>query len=146
MIEISFTVPGRPRPVGSYLFSTKFKRPIVLTSPSSRAWQLTARDQAAKAFSDRPPTNSPVELEVQFYFRRPKRHFKSGHVSPSQLKSDAPQWYPGPPDTDKLLRALLDAFTGVVYTDDRLVVKISATKEYGLYDKTDVVIRILAEE
>ena len=52
--------------------------------------------------------------------------------------SDLTPLAPGKPDIDKLLRALLDAMTGVVYVDDSQVACIWATKEYGQTAETVV--------
>ena len=63
------------------------------------------------------PVTEPVEMTIQFRLARPKsvkRNFP--HVAP---------------DLDKLIRAVLDALTGVAYLDDGQVVSIVATKVYG---------------
>lgn len=69
-----------------------------------------------------------VALSVEFVLPRPKSHLtKSGRLTKS-----APA-YPGKPDLSKLVRAVEDALTGVVWRDDSLVVEYrSVTKRYAV--------------
>jgi Holliday junction resolvase RusA-like endonuclease len=69
-----------------------------------------------------------VELVADFYVRRPKGLPK--------------RWVHAikKPDLDKLLRAIGDGLTGVVWRDDSQVISISATKHYGLDPRVEVTI------
>ena len=62
-----------------------------------------------------PPIASPVRVVAEFRLVRPKT-----------TKLAAPRL-----DLDKLVRAGLDALTGVVFVDDRQVVAITATKAWA---------------
>jgi Holliday junction resolvase RusA-like endonuclease len=44
------------------------------------------------------------------------------------------------PDADKLLRAILDALTGVGYADDSQVVQAAIMKAYGPWERVTVTI------
>jgi Holliday junction resolvase RusA-like endonuclease len=44
------------------------------------------------------------------------------------------------PDTDKLIRSVLDALTGIVWTDDSQVVEILARKQFGIQPGVDIII------
>ena len=44
------------------------------------------------------------------------------------------------PDTDKLLRAVLDSLTGIGYEDDAQVVRVIAEKQYGMPERTTVTV------
>lgn len=66
------------------------------------------------------------ELEVDFLFARPKSHYTSRGL----LTKNSPL-YPRK-DCDKMIRAIGDALTNVVYLDDSQVVSIKATKSYVL--------------
>jgi len=59
----------------------------------------------------------PVAMQLDFYMLKPRT-----------VKRDAPTV---PPDLDKLIRAVLDALTGIVYLDDAQVVEIHSSKSYG---------------
>ena len=49
------------------------------------------------------------------------------------------------PDVDKLCRAVLDSLTGVGYEDDAQVVRVTAEKQYGSPERTEVHLRALEE-
>jgi Holliday junction resolvase RusA-like endonuclease len=72
---------------------------------------LAAKQQHAKLIE------GPVGIKLDFYMLKPRT-----------VKRDMPTV---PPDLDKLIRAVLDALTGIVYLDDAQVVEIQATKSYG---------------
>ena len=63
------------------------------------------------------PTDEPVAITIDF-----------GLVKPKTSKRTNPTV---PPDLDKLIRAVLDGLTGVVYQDDAQVVKVTAYKVYS---------------
>ena len=60
--------------------------------------------------------DGPVSIYLQFNLLKPK-----------SAKRDHPYVRP---DIDKLSRAVLDALSGVVYADDKQVVKLTASKHY----------------
>lgn len=124
---IEFTIPGAAAPQGSKRAIRLRTGRTVLVESSARVkpFRAVAALAATEAWR-RPPTADAVGLEVAFRFVRPKSH----HKSDGSLRAGAPLT-PGKPDIDKLLRALLDALTGVVYVDDAQVACIWATKEYG---------------
>ena len=69
-----------------------------------------------------------MQIHCDFYFARPKSLNKSILQKTTR------------PDVDKLIRAVLDALTGIVYADDSQVTAVSAAK---LFDpKPRVEIRI----
>lgn len=63
-------------------------------------------------------SDGPVEVDLRFTIRRPRTVTRS---DPTVR-----------PDLDKLVRAVLDALTGVAYEDDSQVIRLSASKRYGL--------------
>ena len=100
-------------------------------------WRAFARMCAVAAMAGRPVIDKPnaVVVEVVFEFDRPKSHFnKKG------LKSTVPIYHTGTPDVDKLLRALFDSMTGVIFHDDSQVAVVRAVKLYGVIAKTTVVV------
>lgn len=66
----------------------------------------------------------PVFLTVKFFFHRPKCHLDRKGL----LAADAPRHFTKAPDVDKLLRAVMDALTGVAYKDDAQVCRALAHK------------------
>lgn len=63
------------------------------------------------------PVSSAVKVELDFIMARPK---SAKRAFPSVK-----------PDLDKLIRAVLDGLTGVVYEDDSQVILIQSSKTYG---------------
>ncbi len=131
---IEFTIPGAAAPQGSKRAIRLRTGRTVLVESSARVkpFRAVAALAATEAWR-RPPTADAVGLEVAFRFVRPKSH----HKADGSLRAGAPL-APGKPDIDKLLRALLDALTGVIYVDDLQVACIWATKEYGARAETVV--------
>jgi crossover junction endodeoxyribonuclease RusA len=75
------------------------------------------------------PTSHAVVLNARFIFARPASHLKKS----GELRAGVPR-LPigrGTPDVDKLVRAVLDALTGIAFVDDSQVVGINAGAEYG---------------
>lgn len=106
--DLSFFVPGKAAAQGS-------KRHVgrgvmVEMSKDLPAWRTAVADAARAAHQGRPTIDGPVAVALTIYLPRPKR---------SRFKV-----YPaGPPDTDKLQRAVGDALTtsGVIRDDARIV-------------------------
>ncbi len=74
--------------------------------------------------------DGPVKVELNFYLPRPAGHYGTGRNF-NTLKPSAPGRPAVKPDVDKLVRACLDAMTGLVFRDDSQVVTIVARKLYA---------------
>ena len=72
----------------------------------------------------------PLVVILDFYLGRPKHHFGSGK-NEGRLKPSAPLYPSKTPDIDKLVRAVLDALTGVIFQDDSQVVRLRAAKYFA---------------
>ncbi len=65
-------------------------------------------------------------LELDFHYMRPRSHVRrDGSIRPGR------EYKNSRPDIDKLARAVLDALTGIVYSDDSCVVELIARKHYS---------------
>lgn len=142
--RVSFNAHGRPQPAGSKkAFPIRRKEgggwvatgrvAVVDDNPHTKNWQAEVACEAAMAmveagYSD--PLDGPLGLAVTFTLRRPKGHFGSGRNA-ALVKGSAPRLPVVKPDCTKLLRAVEDACTGVVWRDDAQVVEQLATKRYG---------------
>lgn len=137
MTSVSFTVPGAAAPQGS-------KRHVgngVMVESSKRVkpWRLDVRLVAGLAMSG-DPWDGPVAVSVVFFYRRPQTHLLSDGVSLSAAGRRFP--YPsGRGDVDKLLRALFDAMTSIVFADDRQVMSVFAEVCWGDRDEARVSVR-----
>lgn len=70
--------------------------------------------------------DEPIQIQVDFVFQAPKK--KHGIYKTSR------------PDTDKLLRGLCDALTGILFRDDSQVVLVVARKVYGDTPQTQLTV------
>ena len=117
----SLWVPGRPVPQGSKRVING--RLIDVNHSELSFWRAeVARGMYAL---DSPVLTGPVSVTLDFFFARPQGHFgKKG------LRKSAPKHPAVRPDLDKLVRAVLDALTGVAFRDDAQVVTLTARKRY----------------
>ncbi len=123
-------MPGIPVTQGSKtaIMPKGASRPVVIEAGGQHrkdhaAWR-TAVNQEARAWSkanDSPPLLAePVVAAFTFLMPRP-----------ASAKDGAMPIGARAGDLDKLVRAAADALKGVVWTDDSLVVRFTATKSYG---------------
>lgn len=138
---ITFTVRGIPAPQGSKRFLGVTGRGRVRLAESSKRvapWRSDIRDQAERAMRDHstpnldplPPLTGPVAVELAFRLPRPKGHYRTG-AHAGELRPAAPIWPATKPDLDKLVRAVLDACSALVWTDDAQVVDLGVRKRYA---------------
>jgi crossover junction endodeoxyribonuclease RusA len=123
---ISIVVPGVPVPQGS-------KTPWgAESSPHLRGWRAAVAEQAEEQMRERDILQGPVEVQARFVFPRPKKHYRqTKRMIQRELRDDAPVFHTGPPDLDKLQRAIGDALTHIVINDDAQIAKWSTQKQYG---------------
>jgi Holliday junction resolvase RusA-like endonuclease len=86
-----------------------------------------------------------VKLEVLFVLPRPKGHHGTGRNA-GVPKASAPQWPTVKPDTTKLLRAVEDACTSILWRDDAQIVIQTACKVYGDPARCEITVRPLAAQ
>lgn len=148
--SITFEVLGKPATQGSVRsvpirkkgggFVEKDGRPVLRPIHQNADKLNTWRQDvavAARAVYDGDLLDGPLELTVTFRQPRPKGHYGTGRNA-EKLKDSAPPHPTTRPDTVKLVRAVEDALTGVLWKDDSQVVKHHLFKEYGSYFRTIV--------
>lgn len=120
MSELRYFVRGVPIPQGSKSARVVKGRAILYDDNKQLAgWRETvaAVTRAVVARNEWvPPKN--VRAELAFYFDRPKS---------VPLKRPYPNVTP---DLDKLVRAVFDSITGLAVSDDALIVRLIAGKDY----------------
>lgn len=121
MRTVEFQVAGIPAPQGSHkAFMPRGARYPVVTddNPRTKPWRASVA-YAAMQVRPSPLLDGPLCLTARFFLPRPKS-------LPKRVQ------YPSrKPDLSKLIRALEDALTGVIWNDDAQVVMVTATKHYG---------------
>lgn len=113
-----FFVAGTPAPQGSKSFkgvSKSGKGILVESSKAVKPWRELIAETAR--WNRQPILDGAVHLKLDFVMPRPKATPKSR--TPQAVKR---------PDLDKLVRAVMDALTGIAWADDSQVVQISARK------------------
>ena len=73
--------------------------------------------------------NKPIQIGLDFYFKRPKSHYRSGKYS-HLLKENIPEFHIVKPDIDNLVKFVCDSLNGVCYRDDSQIVELKAEKHY----------------
>ncbi len=90
-----------------------------------RDWRIAVQHAIAHVYRE-PPLTGPLELTCYFTLPRPR-----GHAGRRGLRPSAPGYPATRPDITKLLRAVEDAATGLLWADDAQIVTQSAAKRYG---------------
>jgi len=133
-MRVTIVADGRPVPQGSMVASYNRKQGVShvhhVQGSALALWRAIIREAAAAQMVGK-PSALPVAITVTFGMPRPKAHLelRGGRYVVRML-----HYYDRParqPDLDKLVRAVLDALTGVCYTDDSQVVELNASKVYG---------------
>lgn len=123
MSKLTFTVFGTPAPQGSMkAFMPKGGRFPVVTADNAKTkpWRQEVAGTALAATSHQGwqlRQQGAINLTAAFYFERPK-----SVTTPIKTTK---------PDIDKLVRAILDSLTGIVFKDDSQVTYINAFKGFG---------------
>lgn len=131
---ISFVVEGVPQPRGSKkaLPNRATGRAMMVDSnPKSGPWMDAVAHRAAQAMDGCELFDGPVSVLVEFYFPRPKSHYYTSKARSGELRDDAPELHSKKPDCDKLVRAIGDGMTGVVYRDDSQIAVLMVRKLYS---------------
>lgn len=122
MSGVTFTVHGTPTPQGSTkAFVNKRTGHAQITYDNAATLGSWRQDIAARAQDAGVALiDGPVQVRATFGFLRP--------ASVTAKKRPLPVVKP---DIDKLVRALLDALTGLAYHDDAQVVSLDVVKVYA---------------
>lgn len=122
---IRFTVLGTPRPQGS-------KRHVgngimVESSKALKPWRQEVSGTALALGVSMFEAHVPVELTLNFYFTKPKSAKRRAMTTK--------------PDGSKLLRAVEDALTGILYHDDSQIIESHVRKHYGGPERVEIELR-----
>lgn len=136
-----FTVYGTPQPAGSKrgFFIKKLNRVVITdAAKQSRPWKALVSDAAQQAMNGGGVMRGPLSLRLAFFVPRPK-----GHMGKHGIKPSAPGYPAVRPDATKLLRAVEDALTGILWNDDAQVVEQHVFKHYGEPARCEVKVELL---
>lgn len=121
-------VSGTPIPQGSkQAYRTGDRIYLVEANKAVYEWRERIAKAAREYMEHIGIFEQPIHLELVFLMPRPKTVTREHPTTK--------------PDLDKLVRAVNDAITGIIFKDDSQVVKITASKQYAKYGMTGVIIQ-----
>jgi crossover junction endodeoxyribonuclease RusA len=121
-----FTVLGKTATKGSTRSFLRGRKVVTMADNRNLgSWTQAAKWAALQAGARVVKKPTAVSLCVNFDFLMPRS--VRGRVEHTVK-----------PDIDKLLRAVLDALTGICYEDDSQVMSVIAVKKYGPYEQCRV--------
>ena len=128
MSDLQFTVYGEAQPAGSKTAGVSRQGKVFVRDSAKRGqpWRRQVAQVAGAAMNGTGLLDGALELSVIFTVPRPKSHYGARGLRPS-----APEHPTKRPDVTKLLRAIEDSLTGIVWRDDSQVVHQHARKRYG---------------
>lgn len=85
------------------------------------------------------PFDVPLNLDIRFYFSRPKSHYKTGKNA-HLLKDTIPNWHTSKPDTDNCFKFCTDALNKIFWRDDSLICSVTVTKQYSENPRIEILI------
>jgi len=139
-VELKFTIFGVPQPQGSTraFIPQGWTRPVITTDNTKlKPWRqelaqtkMIAMRECGAQLAAR---GVPISITLTFYFDKPKSEKKAAVHKVTK------------PDVDKLLRAVLDALTGIAYADDAQVCECRVAKSFGSPARLEVHVSTLAE-
>jgi Holliday junction resolvase RusA-like endonuclease len=156
--EFRLLILGRPQQRGSKIPQVVYRggqpvltngRPLVIARDQnderSLPWMQEVKSVAVVAMRDQGFTeliDDAIEIEIQFYFKRPESHFGTGKNA-GALRNAAPKCHTQSPDLDKLQRCFGDALTGVMYRDDKQVCRWIASRHWTTEtERTEAIVRV----
>jgi len=119
---MQFVIPGRPQQRGSKrAFPIKKKDGrigVAVADMNARStdWMHWAKLCVMQKYYGL-PIDGPIGIRLEFFFARPKSHYRSGKYSDC-IKDSAPLYHVYKPDLAKLIRCAEDAMTGILWKDD----------------------------
>lgn len=130
-MTVNFAVYGVPQPKGSTrAFVRKGRAIVTADNPRGRPWAALVADAARQVLGPDHrgpgaatlpfPAGVAVVVGLRFILPRPRS-------LPKRVRFQTHR-----PDLDKLVRAVLDPLTGLLWADDGQVVDVSASKHFGL--------------
>ena len=128
-MSIRIFVPGIARGSGSH---TSYQGRITHAGKYTKQWMDAVTWMVSKEVARMCLWLGPAKLTLTFYRDRPKGHFKTkkGALT-SEIKDSAPIYPTTRPDLTKLVRAVEDALTGVIWKDDSQVIEQANFKRYA---------------
>jgi Holliday junction resolvase RusA-like endonuclease len=134
-MRIQFSVAGEASGKGSLISGVGKKTGRVYSHSPTKTirWEeRVAQEAQAVTKGMLSLMEGPLSVEIYFYLPKPKSARK--YALPDKR-----------PDLDKLIRAVLDGMSKIVYKDDGQVTDLSVSKRYGEKPMVDIAVSTLKE-
>jgi Holliday junction resolvase RusA-like endonuclease len=130
---IYFVVPGAPYGKGRPRASSRGGFVRLYTPAATVAYEGEIARLAEIARAEWPVMATPMSLRVIAHHPIPVSWPKK-----KQQAALAGDLIPGKPDLDNVAKAVLDALNGVIYEDDKQVIRLVAEKRYSFEPRVEV--------
>lgn len=130
---IYFVVYGQPQGKGRPRASSRGGFVRMYTPAATLAYEQQIARLAQIARGEFPVLQTPMSLRVVAHHSIPISWSKK-----KQQLALAGEVIPGKPDLDNVAKAVLDALNGVIYADDKQVVRLVAEKKYSFDPRVEV--------
>ena len=133
---ISFTITGQPIALKRHRVARNGRMYDPSFNDKKQIWLQIAK------FKPKQPLKDDIYLKVIFYFKRPKKHFRSGKYS--HLLKDAYKdvvYKSSIPDLDNCVKLIADIIQPQMICDDSQICMLQAEKMYSTNPRTEVVIQ-----
>ena len=129
----TFFVHGNPKAQPRARATIRGNKPGVYDPGTSDGWKMMV---AIAARETKQRFDGPVVVDLEFVFERPKRHWGVKGLLPG-----APSYHTAKPDLDNLAKSTLDSMVSCGFlADDRIVVKLTLAKRWGVMDGCHVAV------
>jgi Holliday junction resolvase RusA-like endonuclease len=132
-LAIYFVVQGQPHGKGRPRASTRGGFVRLYTDLMTRNYEALVAKQAALAMGDFEIIETPVAVRINAYYNIPISWSKK-----KKAQALAGEIAPGKPDLDNVCKSLLDPIQGIIFGDDKSVVKLTIEKRFSYQPRVEV--------
>jgi Holliday junction resolvase RusA-like endonuclease len=130
---IYFVVPGQPVGKGRPRASSRGGFVRMYTDAKTTSYEAVISKQARHAMGQWEVLTTPISMRVIAFYGIPVSWSKR-----KQQEALSGQLIPGKPDLDNVAKAVLDALNGVVYVDDKQVIRLVIEKRFAFEPRVEV--------
>lgn len=134
--SIVFEIKGNPKALKRHRV-VRHGSHLASYDPSKKDKEVFA--MRCKRHAPEEPFDFPVGIDIQFWLKRPKTHYRTGKYS-DRIKRTAPYFHIIRPDIDNLVKFVADALTGLFWVDDSIICDLNIVKRYAEEPRTHIFI------
>jgi len=131
---LSFSMAGEPRGKGRPRTTVRGGYAQIYTDPVTKKYEASVAKIAKTKMIGMKPLEGPLSVSLRFRLSVPVSYSK--RLRTAILAGETA--YLGSSDVDNYAKAILDAMNGIIFLDDKQVVRLFATKEAAEMPGVDV--------